>query len=250
MRPGGDAAVEIAIGRTGVDHGGVVYQPRLAALASVSASTAGALPSAACVLARDHGGASAMLTRLRGGRVVDPTRDVDAVEDVWFEDGRIVPTPGPARSADETHDASGLVVLAGGIDIHSHIASASVTAARLLLPEMRQDGEWDATPVSARVGRTYAAMGFSLVVEPAVLPHQAVQAHLELAAIPLIDRAMLVVLGNDDYLLRLLRDGESADAVADHAARALGGQPRHRTQVHQSGRQRGVQGQCAALRTG
>ena len=164
-----------------------------------------------------------MLTRLRGGRVIDPTRDVDAVSDIWFEDGRIVAPPGPARSADATHDASGLVVLAGGIDIHSHIASASVTAARLLLPEMRQDGTWDATPVSARVGRTYAAMGFSLVVEPAVLPHQAVQAHLELAAIPLIDRAMLVVLGNDDYLLRLLREGESADAVADHAARALRG---------------------------
>ncbi len=98
-----------------------------------------------------------------------------------------------------------------------------MTAARLLLPELRQDGDFAPTPVSARVGKLYAAMGFTLVVEPAVLPHQAVQAQSELAAIPLIDRAMLVVLGNEDYLLQLLRAGESEAAIADYAGRMLAG---------------------------
>lgn len=164
-----------------------------------------------------------MLTCLRGGRIIDPTRAMDAVGDVWFEHGRIVASPAPERVADSTIDATGTVVLAGGIDIHSHIASASVTAARLLLPETRENGDWEATPVSARVGRTYAAMGYALVVEPAVLPHQATQAQLELAAIPLIDTAMLVVLGNDNYLLDLLRGRESEEAIADYVARTLSG---------------------------
>src|SRR5581483_4481062 len=51
----------------------------------------------------------------------------------------------------------------------------------------------------------------------------ALQAHLELAAIPLIDKAILTGLGNEEFLLRLLRQGESADAVADYAARTLAG---------------------------
>ena len=53
-------------------------------------------------------------------------------------------------------------------------------------------------------------MGFTTVVEPAVLPHQALQAHLELADIPIIDKATLTVLGNDDFLLNLLRRHEGA----------------------------------------
>ncbi len=81
----------------------------------------------------------------------------------------------------------------------------------------------DCVPVSDMIGRLYAAMGFTLVVEPAIPPHQAVQAQVELAAIPFIDRAILAVLGNEDFLVRLLRDGESADAVADYAGRALAG---------------------------
>ena len=31
-----------------------------------------------------------MLTRISGGRVVDPTAGRDAVGDVWIEDGRVV----------------------------------------------------------------------------------------------------------------------------------------------------------------
>ena len=163
-----------------------------------------------------------MLTRLTGGRVVDPANGRDALGDIWFQDGRIVPPPDNGRRPDAEHDATGAIVLAGGIDIHSHIAGANVNTARLLLPELRAVG-FDSAPVSDTIGRLYAAMGFTLVVEPAISPHVALQAQLELAAIPFIDKAILCVLGNEDYLLGLLRDGESDDAVADYAARTLGG---------------------------
>lgn len=164
-----------------------------------------------------------MLTRLAGGRVVDPAHQRDATGDIWIEDGRIVAAPDGAREPDEEHDVSGCIVLAGGIDIHSHIAGANVNTSRLLLPELRGDDGLDAAPISREIGRIYATMGFTTVVEPAISPHVALQAHVELAAIPFIDRAILAVLGNEDYLIRLLAAKESPAAVADYAGRVLAG---------------------------
>jgi formylmethanofuran dehydrogenase subunit A len=45
--------------------------------------------------------------------------------------------------------------------------------------------------------------------------------HLELADIPIIDKAILTILGNDDYLLGLLQAQESAAAVEDYVAWTL-----------------------------
>ncbi len=165
-----------------------------------------------------------MLTRLAGGRIIDPAHGRDEVADLWIEDGRIIapPTEG-MRTPDTTHDVSGCVVLAGGIDIHSHIAGANVNTARLLLPELRVDGALDAAPIAYEIGRLYATMGFTTVVEPAISPHVALQAQLELASIPFIDKAILAVLGNEDYLIGLLAAKESPTAIADYAARVLAG---------------------------
>ncbi len=63
-------------------------------------------------------------------------------------------------------------------------------------------------------------MGFTTVVEPAVAPHHALHAHLELADTPIIDKAILAVLGNDDFLLGLMRAKESA-AIRDYVAWTL-----------------------------
>ncbi|HMJ30849.1 MAG TPA: formylmethanofuran dehydrogenase subunit A, partial [Xanthobacteraceae bacterium] len=76
-----------------------------------------------------------MLTRIKGGRVVDPANGRDGVADIWIRDGRIIEAPGDAR-ADESYDAAGKFVMAGAIDIHSHIAGTNVNTARLLLPEL------------------------------------------------------------------------------------------------------------------
>jgi formylmethanofuran dehydrogenase subunit A len=65
-------------------------------------------------------------------------------------------------------------------------------------------------------------MGFTTVVEPAVSPHHALHAHLELADIPIIDKAILTVLGNDDFMLNLLRSKESAAAIEGYVAWTLG----------------------------
>ncbi|MBV8840093.1 MAG: formylmethanofuran dehydrogenase subunit A [Alphaproteobacteria bacterium] len=170
-----------------------------------------------------------MLTRIAGGRIVDPANTRDAVGDIHLRDGRIVAAP-PGGEADETYDVSGMIVMAGAIDIHSHIAGSNENTGRLLLPEQRYAdepvhpghlpqprGAWN----TVEIGRRYAAMGFTTVVEPAVLPHHALQTHLELADIPMIDKATLTVLGNDDFLLDLLRRRESAAALRDYVAWTL-----------------------------
>src|SRR5499425_2537781 len=169
-----------------------------------------------------------MLSRIAGGHVIDPANDRDGIGDIWMRDGRIIDAP-PGDRADATYDATGKIVMAGAIDIHSHIAGWSVNTARLLLPEFRlgsaaRPGE---TPLSSagwpafEIGCLYAAMGFTMVVEPAVSPHYALHAHLELADIPIIDKATLAVLGNDDFLLGLMRDSAGAAAIRDYVAWTL-----------------------------
>jgi formylmethanofuran dehydrogenase subunit A len=160
--------------------------------------------------------------------VIDPVHGRDAVGDVLVEGDRIVERSGPARP-DRVIDARGCVVMAGAIDVHSHIAGGNVILSRLLLPELAvsETPAPDIHPFAtakgsaAAIGVAYARMGYTTVIEPALPPASALTTHLELADIPVIDRGALAVLGNDDLLLGLLRAGESAQAVQDLVALTL-----------------------------
>ena len=135
-----------------------------------------------------------------------------------------------------THDVTGHVVMAGAIDIHSHIAGGSVNTARLLLPEAHRahKARPAATPLSTagwstfQTGRLYAQMGYTTVIEPAMSPHHALHAHLELSDIPIIDKAFLTVLGNEPFVLAPFRDDESPKRRAGLYRRDAGGDAGHR----------------------
>ncbi len=176
-----------------------------------------------------------MLTRIKGGEIIDPVNGRLGKGDLWIEDETIVEGP-VGKRADRTIDASGCVVMAGAIDIHSHIGGGNVNTARLLLPEhhaahAQRPAE---TPLSNagwstfQTGCLYAKMGFTTVVEPAMSPVAALHTHLELADIPIIDKATLAILGNDDFLLSMIRDKASSQMIEDYVAwtvsssRALG----------------------------
>src|SRR5271168_4793469 len=169
-----------------------------------------------------------MLTLLKGGRFIDPYNNRDEVGDLWIEDGRIVAAP-QGRQPDATHDLAGKIVMAGAIDIHSHIAGGNVNTARLLLPEHHRahTPRPAETPLSTALWSTfetgcrYAAMGFTTVIEPAVTPHFALHSHLELADIPIIDKGILSVVGDDDFLLSMIREGDNRSAIADYVASTL-----------------------------
>jgi formylmethanofuran dehydrogenase subunit A len=170
-----------------------------------------------------------MLTRIKGGRIIDPANKRDEVADLFIRDDRIAAPPPSQTAPDETVDAEGLIVMAGGIDIHSHIAGGNVNTARLLLPEEHRSHARRpaATPLSNagwstfETGCLYAEMGFTMVVEPAISPHNALHAHLELADTPIIDKAILTILGNDDFVLGLMRAREGDSAIREHVAWTL-----------------------------
>jgi formylmethanofuran dehydrogenase subunit A len=73
------------------------------------------------------------MLRIAGGAVYDPANAVNgAVRDICVRDGTIVaelPDDAPVL------DARGMVVMPGGVDVHSHVAAGSVNLARRLVPE-------------------------------------------------------------------------------------------------------------------
>jgi formylmethanofuran dehydrogenase subunit A len=165
------------------------------------------------------------MIRLKGGQIIDPANGRNEIGDLFIDGGRIVDAP-PSLDGARTYDLTGKIVMAGGIDIHSHIAGRNVSLSRLLLADQREPSEphpghlpLSTAPWSTyENGRLYAQMGFTTVVEPALSPHDALNAHLQLADTPFIDRAGLAVLGNEDFLLRLLRDGHGETALDDYVA--------------------------------
>src|SRR5690349_11978091 len=81
------------------------------------------------------------LLRIAGGTVSDPANGLDgSVQDLWIRDGTIVTAPAdPDARPDRTLDAAGLVVMPGGVDLHSHIVGPKVNAGRRLRPDDRRD---------------------------------------------------------------------------------------------------------------
>lgn len=177
--------------------------------------------------------------RLRGGRVYDPANGVDGVvTDLWIQDGRIV-APLPDGHPADTIDARGMVVMAGGIDMHTHIGGGKVNLARTLLPEFqrgdaaRQDLTADShcaacTPSTLATGYRYTEMGYTTAFEPAMIASNARHAHMEMGDIPILDHGAYVMLGNDDLYLDMLARGEDPARLRDyiawtlHSSRAMG----------------------------
>jgi formylmethanofuran dehydrogenase subunit A len=160
--------------------------------------------------------------RIAGGHVVDPLHGVDAVRDVWVRDGVVIEPPLDLDTKpDRLIDARGYVVMPGGVDVHCHIAGSKVNAARRLRPEeksgdavlARRDGMRSGTlgsvPSTFATGYRYAGLGYTTAVDAAIAPLGARHAHHELEDTPVIDRAILTLLGNNHYVMDRVREGDS-----------------------------------------
>jgi formylmethanofuran dehydrogenase subunit A len=175
-----------------------------------------------------------MLTKLTGGTVYDPTHSINGqVRDIYIRDGRIVAHPhAQGVTPDREYDCRGRVIMAGAIDMHTHIGGGKVTLARNLLPEdhrgdpvaragLKRAGCGHAAPSTLTTGYRYAEMGYTAGFEPAVLPINARQAHMEMADVPLLDVGGYVMLGSDDFFLRLLSSGAEQAVINDYVAWTL-----------------------------
>lgn len=181
-----------------------------------------------------------MLIKLTGGRVYDPAHQVDGkVMDIYVRDGRIVERPRADETIHQEYDLRGKVVMAGAIDMHTHIGGGKVNIARMMLPEdhradplahsdLCRAGCGHAAPSTLTTGYRYAEMGYTAGFEPALLPVNARQSHLEMGDTPIIDKGGYAMLGSDDFFLRMLAAKQDQNAINDyvawtlHASQAIG----------------------------
>ncbi len=160
--------------------------------------------------------------KIAQGTVYDPANGIDGkVCDLWVLDGRIVtpPTDSTIRPV-RTIDASGLVVMPGGIDIHCHIAGPKVNVARKLRPEDKRraapvmrtrnthSGTMGAVPSTFATGYKYAGLGYTTAFDAAVPPLGARHAHEEFEDTPCLDKGFYVLMGNNHYVMRSIAEKE------------------------------------------
>jgi formylmethanofuran dehydrogenase subunit A len=157
---------------------------------------------------------------IAGGRVVDPAHGVDGIADVWIRDGRVVGAPAERPDGLRRIDARGLVVMAGGVDMHCHIVGSKVTAARRLRPEDKdgtepivrrpgfRSGTTGSVPTTFATGYQYAGLGYTTAIDAAIAPLGARQAHCELEDTPAIDKGFLALVGNNHFAMECIASGE------------------------------------------
>lgn len=179
--------------------------------------------------------------KLTGARVVDPAAGESTVRDVYLRDRVIVAAPAEGDRVEE-RALPGHTIMAGGVDIHTHIGGGKINIARGLLPDQHACGQScrvhrfelpraDA-PLSApapdviETGVRYAQMGYTSCFEPAMVPADARHAHAEMADIPVVDKGAYAMLGNDDFLLELIAKGAEQQRINDFVAMTL-----HHTQA-------------------
>jgi formylmethanofuran dehydrogenase subunit A len=157
------------------------------------------------------------MLRITGGKVYDPANGVDGqIKDVAIADGRIV----SRVEVGHTIDATGMIVLPGGVDAHTHVAGAALNFARAMTPERqrqavpflhtpeRRMGLGGLTPTTFATGYMYAGMGYTTVTEAAVPVLSAKHTHEELRDTPILDKACLLLMANNEILLDLIEAGE------------------------------------------
>jgi len=169
-----------------------------------------------------------MLIKLTGGTVYDPVHGINGKQrDIYIRDGKITRKPSINVKIDKIYDLRGKIVMAGAIDIHTHIGGGKVNIARVMLPEDHRDdpvkktsitrsGCGHAAPSTFTTGYRYAEMGYTACFEPAMLPINARQAHMEMADTPMVDKGAYALLGSDDFFLRMLSTKKDQEAISDY----------------------------------
>lgn len=162
------------------------------------------------------------LIKISNGRVYDPANGIDGVvKDIFIRDGVVIDPPMEADvRPDREIDATGTIVMPGGVDMHCHIAGPKVNSARKMRPEDKRDapkvmrtkftrsGTTGSVPSTFATGYLYAGLGYTTAFDAAVPPLAARHVHEEFHDTPIIDKGFFVLMGNNHYVMRQIAAGE------------------------------------------
>jgi formylmethanofuran dehydrogenase subunit A len=160
--------------------------------------------------------------KITGGTLYDPANGIDGeIRDLWISGGKVAEPPTDQEAKpDRVIDASGLVVMPGGVDMHCHIVGSKVNAARMMCPELARRSEsvpcvrpnrGGTTPILSTTlltGYRYAGLGYTTAFDAAIAPLAARHAHDELADTPCIDKGFFALMGNNHYIMRAIQRRE------------------------------------------
>tara|TARA_E500000178_G_scaffold356701_1_gene437415 strand:- start:26241 stop:27896 length:1656 start_codon:yes stop_codon:yes gene_type:complete len=170
--------------------------------------------------------------RLINGSVIDPTQKLNGQQIDICIDGEKIVDKVNSKDKGSIIDCTDMVILAGGIDMHTHIGGGKTNIARLLLPENHRDdkrkfNEVEITstgccsPGTLQTGYKYAEMGYTAAFEPAMIFSNARQAHMEMGDVPILDHGAYVMLGNDEIFLEMLAKKSEHEFVRDYVGWAI-----------------------------
>jgi len=153
---------------------------------------------------------------IKNGIVYDPLNGVNGEKmDICVKDGKIVES---VSDSAKVIDASGCVVMPGGVDSHSHLAGAKVNVGRIFRPEDSKreiyakkglrTGTGFSVPSTYKTGYQYSEMGYTTVIEAAMPPLIARHTHEEFMETPQIDKAAMPLFGNNWMVMEYLKEGD------------------------------------------
>ncbi|MCW4034741.1 MAG: formylmethanofuran dehydrogenase subunit A [Candidatus Bathyarchaeota archaeon] len=164
---------------------------------------------------------------IKNGFIFDPINEINGEKmDIAIRNGKIVESVNDQKA--RVIDATGLTVMPGGVDIHSHIAGGEVNMGRLLRPEdhvkdverktaLTRSGVGYSIPSTFTTGYRYSKMGYTTVMNPSMAPLGAKHTHEELNDIPMLDKATYPLIGDWWFVLEYLKQGD-IEACARHVA--------------------------------
>ncbi|EKF87087.1 tungsten-dependent formylmethanofuran dehydrogenase subunit FwdA [Methanobacterium formicicum] len=154
---------------------------------------------------------------IKNGIVYDPLNSIDGEQmDICIKDGKIVES---VSEAADVIDASGKIVMAGGVDPHTHIAGPKVNVGRMFRPEdskkdaevitnLKRAGSGFSVPSTFMTGYRYSQMGYTTAMEAAMPPLLSRHTHEEFIDTPFIDHAAYPLFGNSWFVMEYLKDGD------------------------------------------
>jgi len=164
---------------------------------------------------------------IKNGYVFDPISGIKGDKtDIAIKDGKIVEK---VSSKAKIIDAAGKTVMAGGCEIHAHVAGPKVNAGRTMRPEdklfrgsyrggiVKQGKRMEmgfSIPSTWKTGYAYARMGYAFTNEAAMPPLLAPHVHEEFRDTPIIDQAAMPVFGNNWFCLEYLKNKEIENNAA------------------------------------